>query len=206
MVIASDGNDDEFTKTYTTATMTNEELLAELERSIVKIVFIKVSDNTERTIYGTQNEMFIPAEKHPKNKKQQDQGENTDDETAASKAEENRNWIRMFDTKIQEWRSCRFENIKEIKVKDEKPQMKKSDSKEKTNAKPISQRTGKPRIRHVLSYSPQELRAIGWRNGEAYFSHSHKRMAPYVSGHDSDSDESYEYVPEGTGCQLQAPR
>jgi hypothetical protein len=59
----------------------------------------------------------------------------------------------------------------------------------------ISARTGRARMRHIGSFSREELRRIGW-TGDTYFSHSQGGLSvPYVDGYDSDSDESYEPIP-----------
>ena len=48
------------------------------------------------------------------------------------------------------------------------------------------------RSRHILQYSKEELRRMGWR-GETYFSRSQNgRAAPYIDDMDSDSDYSYD--------------
>lgn len=52
-------------------------------------------------------------------------------------------------------------------------------------------RSGRKRRRHILQYSKSELMTLGW-TGEQYFSHSQRRMAPYIAGMDSDSDYSYD--------------
>ena len=55
--------------------------------------------------------------------------------------------------------------------------------------------SGRPRARHILQYSKAELRSMGWR-GETYFSRSQNRMAPFIEGMDSDSDNSYNDLSE----------
>eukprot|EP00927_Polykrikos_kofoidii_P048252 TRINITY_DN42476_c0_g1_i1.p1 TRINITY_DN42476_c0_g1~~TRINITY_DN42476_c0_g1_i1.p1 ORF type:complete len:629 (-),score=55.14 TRINITY_DN42476_c0_g1_i1:199-2085(-) len=64
----------------------------------------------------------------------------------------------------------------------------------------ISKRTGHPRKRHILEYSLDELRHMGWSpGGLVAFSHSQKQWFPFIPGHDSDSDESYAPVEEFKG-------
>ena len=60
----------------------------------------------------------------------------------------------------------------------------------------ISARTGRPRKKHIGAFSARELRQLGW-DGSTYFSHSQRKSVPYISGHDSDSDDSYEPLDGG---------
>lgn len=59
----------------------------------------------------------------------------------------------------------------------------------------VSERTGRPRKQHSLHLiGTGELQRLHW-NGDTYFSRTCRRMAPYIKGKDSDSDESYAEVP-----------
>jgi hypothetical protein len=65
----------------------------------LRIVFTK-KDGTERTMRPTLIETRIPLEKHPKSQQESS-------ETSGSA-------IRVFDTEAQEWRSFRWDSVKEV--------------------------------------------------------------------------------------------
>jgi len=57
--------------------------------------------------------------------------------------------------------------------------------------------------KHILQYTKQELRDLGW-DGSTYFSRSQGgRPAPYVEGHESDSDYEYDDLRDVSEDQLQ---
>ena len=68
------------------------------------VTFIK-KDGTEREMFCTLAEANIPAEKQPKSQ--------TSNSTTAGQG--NDGAIRVFDTGIQEWRSFRWDSIKEVR-------------------------------------------------------------------------------------------
>jgi hypothetical protein len=65
----------------------------------LRIVFTK-KDGTDREMSCTLNESKIPSEKQPKS-------EGTESTTSGSA-------LRVFDTQKQEWRSFRWESVKEV--------------------------------------------------------------------------------------------
>ena len=65
----------------------------------LRIVFTK-KDGTDREMFCTLNESKIPTEKQPKS-------EGTESTTAGSA-------LRVFDTEKQEWRSFRWDSVKEV--------------------------------------------------------------------------------------------
>jgi hypothetical protein len=69
----------------------------------LRIVFTK-KDGTEREMFCTLNEGKIPADKQPKSQ--------ASDSTTAGQG--NDSAIRVFDTSISEWRSFRWDSVKEV--------------------------------------------------------------------------------------------
>jgi len=61
------------------------------------------------------------------------------------------------------------------------------------------------RKKHPLQLTSGELRELGW-DGAQYFSHSQNRMAPYILGFDSDSDDSYDALQYVPGDELDRSR
>jgi len=73
----------------------------ELAKGIVCVVFTKLNGE-ERTLRGTTNIGFIPKELHPNFPPIKQIGEDQ---------------VVMFDVDIQNWRSCKFSNINELRVR-----------------------------------------------------------------------------------------
>lgn len=68
------------------------------------VVFTK-KDGTERAMRCTLAESKIPAEKQPKS-------QTSDSETAGQR---NEGSVRVFDTEKQEWRSFRWDSVREVR-------------------------------------------------------------------------------------------
>ena len=68
------------------------------------VVFTK-KDGTERELFCTLSESRIPVEKQPKSQA-------SDSETAG---QGNESAVRVFDTEKQEWRSFRWDSVKEVR-------------------------------------------------------------------------------------------
>lgn len=68
------------------------------------VVFTK-KDGTQRELFCTLDESRIPSEKQPKSQ--------ATDSTVAGKG--NDDAIRVFDTEKQEWRSFRWDSVKEVR-------------------------------------------------------------------------------------------
>lgn len=68
------------------------------------VVFTK-KDGTDREMFCTLSESRIPAEKQPKSQ--------ASDSTTAGQG--NDSAIRVFDTEKQEWRSFRWDSVKEVR-------------------------------------------------------------------------------------------
>jgi hypothetical protein len=68
------------------------------------VVFTK-QDGTDREMFCTLAESKIPAEKQPKSQA-------SDSETTGSR---NESAVRVFDTEKQEWRSFRWDSVKEVR-------------------------------------------------------------------------------------------
>lgn len=68
------------------------------------VVFTK-KDGTERELYCTLDESRIPTEKQPKSQ--------ASDSTTAGQG--NDSAVRVFDTEKQEWRSFRWDSVKQVR-------------------------------------------------------------------------------------------
>lgn len=68
------------------------------------VVFTK-KDGTQREMYCTLSENRIPAEKQPKS-------QTSNSETVGQGSD---SAIRVFDTKLQEWRSFRWDSVTEVR-------------------------------------------------------------------------------------------
>lgn len=68
------------------------------------VVFTK-KDGTDREMFCTLSESRIPAEKQPKSQ--------ASDSTTAGQG--NDSAVRVFDTEKQEWRSFRWDSVKEVR-------------------------------------------------------------------------------------------
>ena len=66
------------------------------------VVFTK-KDGTEREMHCTLAESKIPADKHPKSRVE----ETADSQTSGSA-------VRVFDTDLNEWRSFRWDSVKQV--------------------------------------------------------------------------------------------
>ena len=81
--------------------LSKNELEQELAKGIVCVVFTKLNGE-ERTLRGTTNIGFIPGELHPNSPPIKQIGEDQ---------------VVMFDVDIQSWRSCKYSNINELRVR-----------------------------------------------------------------------------------------
>ena len=80
-------------------------LLHDQQIENLRITFTK-KDGTERTMRPTLVESRIPVDKRPKTSMGVEEA--SDSQTAGSA-------IRVFDTEVQEWRSFRWDSIKEVR-------------------------------------------------------------------------------------------
>ena len=81
--------------------LSKNELEQELAKGIVCVEFTKLNGE-ERTLRGTTNVGFIPGELHPNSPPIKQIGEDQ---------------VVMFDVDIQSWRSCKYSNINELRVR-----------------------------------------------------------------------------------------
>jgi len=94
-----------YTKKERELSLSMKDLEKELATGIVYVVFRKLNGK-ERTLYGTTNKGFIPEEEHPKS--------DPDHEGSQQVGEDQ---VKMFDIDLQEWRSCRYSKISQVRVK-----------------------------------------------------------------------------------------
>lgn len=105
------------------ALLPKDQLEKELARGIVCVVFIKLNGE-ERTLRGTTNEGFIPKELHGRSSSATDEsneGANLAQVARSVKEKEGKkigeDQVVMFDVDIQSWRSCRYSNITQLRVR-----------------------------------------------------------------------------------------
>jgi len=112
-----------YTKEEGEPLLPKDELEQELAKGIVCVVFIKLNGE-ERSLRGTTNEGFIPKELHGKSNSATDEsivGANfaqlarSEKERGGKKIGEDQ--VVMFDVDIQSWRSCKYSNIIQLRVR-----------------------------------------------------------------------------------------
>ena len=103
--------------------LSKDELEQELAKGIVCVVFIKLNGE-ERSLRGTTNEGFIPKQLQGKSNAATDEsivGANlaqlarSEKERGGKKIGEDQ--VVMFDVDIQSWRSCKYSNIIQLRVR-----------------------------------------------------------------------------------------
>merc|ERR1712032_1032538 len=112
-----------YTKEEGEPLLPKDELEQELAKGIVCVVFIKLNGE-ERSLRGTTNEGFIPKQLHGKSNSATDEsivGANfaqlarSEKERGGKKIGEDQ--VVMFDVDIQSWRSCKYSNIIQLRVR-----------------------------------------------------------------------------------------
>jgi len=100
-----------------------DELEKELAWGIVCVVFIKLNGE-ERTLRGTTNKGFIPKQLHGKSssaKDEDNEGANFAQLARSAKECEGKklgeDQVVMFDVDIQSWRSCKYSNIIQLRMR-----------------------------------------------------------------------------------------